>query len=169
MIEIIIIKYIITWGILQTTMIPCPQNKTPDEFGRLPDPTTMTLALCTKTDTLTGYSKEFTDRDSALAFYKRALMEQVKYIYYGSDSFYMPDLYHSPLINVKIDNVMLWKWTPTELLPLKEENNAPSAGDSILVPRGTDTTFYLRRFGPTKEVYERYLEILKELKERYMN
>lgn len=64
-------KYIVTYIIVYSTIIPCERPKpTTDEFGRASYPLIQTSELCYKMDTV-KMMKEFTNRKEAVGFIQR--------------------------------------------------------------------------------------------------
>ncbi len=85
-------KFIVTWVLLTTVQIPCPDANKTDEFGRTSN---LSCAVYHCKIVSTNKSKEFTDREKAFEFYKRA-SEGNKTMWFNSD-----------IVNVKIDSVFI--------------------------------------------------------------
>ncbi len=67
------IKYIVYWCLINVVQISCPNQQAKDEFGGTSPWNMVTAMYCTDVYYDCENAKEFTNRDSAVAFYDRAL------------------------------------------------------------------------------------------------
>jgi len=78
------IAYIVTYLIIQSFSVPCPQSgPTVDKFGRIYEQTMVTLQLCYDTRR-TSMRKEFITFEEAAEFVKEMRDENIKSIF-GTD------------------------------------------------------------------------------------
>jgi len=83
-----VIAYIVTYLIIQSFTIPCPQpGPTVDKFGRVYENTMVTLQLCYATK-MTPMEKKFTTFEEATAFIKDMREENSKAIL-GTDGHFV--------------------------------------------------------------------------------
>lgn len=80
------IIYVISWCVTSVTQIPCSDAFKVNEFGIIENLVITCNVLHTKTETKCGFTKSFTDKDSANLFYNNALKQ-------------------SELSNIKIDTI----------------------------------------------------------------
>ena len=91
--------YTVTWIIVSIVAITCPGSGTiSDEYGRTLNWGSMTLQLCTKTDTDT-LSKQFNCREDAVKFMENAPIDES-----GIISWNMGDHIHE----MRLDSVDAW-------------------------------------------------------------
>ena len=103
-------KYIVTWCIMSTAPTPCPDAARVDEFGRIQNSYFSCAVAHFKTVEDCDFSKTFTQRDSAYAFYNRSKSANKKLTWYEQDR----------VTNVKIDSFRLGfesgiKWAPSTI------------------------------------------------------
>jgi hypothetical protein len=84
--------YVVTWFIVNFVTTPCPSYTTKDEFNRVT--VHEGYGYCSKKQYSELQIKEFTIKDSALAFYRRAVWHQVRTI----------NLHVGGLDSIKIDS-----------------------------------------------------------------
>lgn len=87
--------YVVTWIIISISPTSCPDRPIKNEFGIYSGMVTGCAVLHIKTEQ-TPMRKEFTNRDSAFAFYERAIGES------GTQKFYYLG---SHVSNVAIDSI----------------------------------------------------------------